>query len=183
LEVLDARGRGLQVTFSKDGDRFVHDIADVFPNGSAVLLAVDLGREFDPWPRSPALQQLSLDRLSDGRRIALLVGMAGTSHWSVSVEPQDAPLGFCFDVACRMQRTPQWLGSSYRAHQPIEVISATAVRLVAGGVWCCVVSEASDRTCLSTFEVAGHQLAIAPRSRPSDLPGTARWKYRILLEE
>jgi hypothetical protein len=182
LEVFDAAGRGLRVTFIKDGDRFVHEIAAVGPRGPVALLAVELGREFDPWPRSPALQQLTLDALPGGRQVALLVGMAGKSHWSVSVEPQE-PLGFCFDVACRMQRVPHWLGNSYVARQPIEVVSASAVGWMAGGVRGRLIGEALDGACRSRLEVADDRLAVVPQSQPPGLPGTVRWKYRVLLDK
>ncbi|MEQ8791856.1 MAG: hypothetical protein RIC55_36705 [Pirellulaceae bacterium] len=49
--------------------------------------------------------------------MALLVGMAGRSHWSLSVEPRhdESPdlAGFLFDAACRFGGTPQTLGSRY----------------------------------------------------------------------
>ena len=53
---------------------------------SRPLLESIEGTATDDWPPSPPLQSLSIETLPDGRRVALLVGMAGRSHWSASIE-------------------------------------------------------------------------------------------------
>ncbi len=40
--------------------------------------------------------------------------MAGKSHWSQTVTADAATASLSFDVACRVQRQPDWLGSTYR---------------------------------------------------------------------
>ncbi|MBL9123800.1 MAG: hypothetical protein JNG90_09220 [Planctomycetaceae bacterium] len=72
------------------------------------------GTPEEDWPPSPPLQELHLEARPDGKQLALLVGMAGTSHWSLSVEFDPAAGTAVFDVACRVKRAPGGLGSRYR---------------------------------------------------------------------
>ena len=72
------------------------------------------GTPVDDWPPSPALQSLSFHMLPDGRQAALLVGMAGSSHWSASIEPCADEPRLRFDIACRHSRRPERLGSQYQ---------------------------------------------------------------------
>src|SRR5436853_5119442 len=87
LETHNATGRGLRVAFTRVKDRFAHTVWLLEGDAATPLWASVEGSDADDWPASPALQQLSIETLPDGRRVALLVGMAGTSHWSLSVEP------------------------------------------------------------------------------------------------
>jgi len=68
----------------------------------------------DPrWPASPVLVELS--RLQTPRGPALLgVGSAGRSHFSASIDADPhLPDRLRFEVACRVQEPPAWLGSTY----------------------------------------------------------------------
>ena len=123
----------------------------------------------EPWPASPALQSLHVSTLPDGREAILLVGMAGTSHWSASIET-GTPGELIFDIACRMSKLPDEtsrLGSAYKICPP-------------------------DGDPLLHFEclpgVKDTEIQTTPNSRvirpvclPSRLPGTARWQYRITV--
>lgn len=73
------------------------------------------------WPDSPPIQQLSVESI-DGREVALGVGCAGTSHWSVSIEPTAD--GFRFDWACRAKETPVRLGTTYQNQDVAEIRAA-----------------------------------------------------------
>ena len=152
-----ANGCLLRVEFVHQGDRFGHVIFAVSATGEAERLLEsieDTGR--DNWPASPPLQSLSLEALPDGRPVALLVGMAGGSHWSASVEPLADRPALLFDVACRHTRLPQWLGSRYRQlpgqEKRVAIDGEVAVTREQG------------------------MLAIQPTSPPSGA-GTARWRY------
>ena len=101
-----------QVDFEWRSDRYHHKII-----WAAHQLESVKGDD-DSWPSSPPLQQLSIEHI-DGREVALGVGSAGTSQWSVSVEPIDT--GFQFDWACRTSEAPGFLGSSYREQAPIKL--------------------------------------------------------------
>ena len=70
----------------------------------------------DPrWPASPVLTEVSLVGAA-GRPAIVGLGLAGRSHFSVSVAAHpDRPDTLLFEVACRIQEPPGWLGSTYRA--------------------------------------------------------------------
>lgn len=182
LQVLDAAGCGLRVTWYRDEDRYGHVIAYVAGPAATACLAVEFGRGRDPWPASPPLQQCSLERSSRGRQTALLIGMAGKSHWSQSVETDSTAMSLTFDVACRLHRQPLWLGSSYRASYPLEAISSSRVRLiVAAGVELALTGDAPDSPFPVRMEVCGNRVAIAADLGKLQIPSTVRWRYRVAL--
>lgn len=180
LEILGRGGRGLRVTFTWDEDRFGHEIAYLEGPAATVCLKAELGVEQDPWPASPALQQLSLEGLQSDRPRALLVGMAGKSHWSQSVEADATAASLTFDVACRVQRQPRWLGSSYRTlHDAWR--SPTADGRIAMGSQIELNIEPAAGSPPSRIERVGDLLVIAPDLRTLRLPTTVRWKYRVTV--
>ncbi len=182
LQVLDRDGRGLRVVWYRDEDRFGHVIAYVAGTAATDCLTTELGRDRDPWPASPPLQQCSLEPSSRGRQMALLIGMAGKSHWSQSVETDSAAPSLTFDVACRLHHQPLWLGSSYRSDHPLVALSSSSVRLtVAAGVELMLTGEAPDSPCPVRMEVIGHQVAIAADLGGLPVPSTVRWRYRVAL--
>ena len=93
------------IEFVWTDDRFDHAI-----RLGPVKLQSLCGPPDECWPDSPPIQQLSIETL-EGRPVALGVGGAGTSHWSLSVEPVES--GFRFDWACRAKSTPERLGTTY----------------------------------------------------------------------
>src|SRR6187401_2284712 len=74
---------GLRVEFLWCGDRFAHVVSLADPDGEAIPLWRSEEGEAIP---CPPLQDLSIETLPDGRRVALLVGKAGRGHWSASIE-------------------------------------------------------------------------------------------------
>jgi hypothetical protein len=182
LQVLDRGGRGLRVVWYRDEDRYGHEIAFVAGPAATACLTVELGRGRDPWPASPPLQQCSLEPSSRGGQTALSIGMAGKSHWSQSVETDATAMSLTFDVACRLHRQPLWLGSSYRASQPLEVLSSSSVRLtVAAGVELTLTGEAPNSPFPVRMEVSGNQVAIVADFGRLQFPSTVRWRYRVAL--
>jgi hypothetical protein len=113
---LDAQ-RALRVTFVREADRYRHEVALVerTEDGSeqvTPLLASVEGTAADAWPSSPPLQSLSIEQRPEGN-VALLVGMAGRSHWSASIEALSAEGALRFDIACRTTDA-QRLASMYQ---------------------------------------------------------------------
>jgi hypothetical protein len=163
LDATDPRGRTLRIEFVRSDDRFGHFISVVDPAGHAraVLESVE-GTARDQWPASPPLQNLSVEQLAPDRRVALLVGMAGRSHWSASIEAVPGEAAFVFDVACRTSGNHAELGSLYRASEQ-------------DGGRCVVLAE---QEC-SVNAAGQRQIAIVPAGDRG--PGTIRWKYRIEL--
>jgi hypothetical protein len=182
LQVLGRDGRGLRVVWYREEDRYGQVIAYVAGPTATACLTAELGRDRDPWPASPPLQQCSLESSSRGRQLALAIGMAGKSHWSQSVETDSNAPSLTFDVACRVHRQPVWLGSSYRADQPLEALSASTVRLtVAAGIVLTLTGEAPDSSFPVRLEVRGNHVAIAADLGRLQLPSTVRWRYRVAL--
>lgn len=115
LRAVDAAGRGLRVVFTFEHDRWRHRIDQIVgEQGTTVWRSVE-GTAHDDWPASPALQDLSLETLPNGRQVIFLVGKAGSSHWSASIEAANEPPRLIFDVACRHGAAPGYLGSQYAA--------------------------------------------------------------------
>jgi hypothetical protein len=109
----------LQLVFHWQGDRYGHRL-ELAPDGARASVAwrpflesVE-GSPDDAWPASPPLQECHVEPRPDGRTVALLVGRAGKSHWSLSVLCDPASSGLLFEVACRLAGEPPWLGSRYR---------------------------------------------------------------------
>ncbi len=163
LDATDARGRTLRIEFVRRNDRYGHAVSEVAPDGRAraVLESVE-GTARDEWPASPPLQNLSIEELAPGRRAALLVGMAGRSHWSASIEAVPGEAAFVFDIACRTSGGQVELGSLYQVVEP-------------DGSRCDVKAEEECQV------HAGNrgQIGIVPSE--SCGPDTIRWKYRIEL--
>lgn len=126
----------------------------------------------DPWPLSPPLQELHVERNADGRQVALLVGRAGRSHWSLSVEPFENRL--VFDAACRLSGEAEWLGSSYRAAGGMTGVDGIVA--LAGGTLRMVSAEADGATLVIDADVLRIEAARAALG-----PRTARWRYTIEL--
>ena len=114
----------------KQGDRFQQHLSMRTKEGQAVrLFGTVEGDAETRWPPSPPVQDLSLEKAGPSHFFLAGVGMAGDSHWSISVsraeleptsglleEPIDLPgaaVGLDFDVACRVKQSPVWLGSTY----------------------------------------------------------------------
>ena len=114
-------------------------------------------------------------------RVALLVGMAGRSHWSLSAEVVPAEQRITLDVACRC-RAAGALGSTYQIIRPLATSDESSChwQFAAG---------ASDGTCelrLSGASPAARLEATpaAIRILPVDLPAaemqTVLWRYEFV---
>jgi hypothetical protein len=138
------------------------------------------GDDRELWPASPPLQQHSLQSGPDGRRVVLLLGMAGNSHWSLSIEEDPAAGALVFDVACRVQRAPAWLGSGYAPRLPIDFVGGAGV-IRGAGVATLFIEPLAAETALRPGP-AGAGFSLVPLTSPGRLPTTIRWKYRVRLD-
>jgi hypothetical protein len=186
LQILGPDGRGLRVTWVQDEDRYAHEIAVVAGSAAMVCLSAELGRDRDPWPASPPLQQGSLEASPRGRPMALFLGMAGNSHWSQSIETDDSTeAALTFDVACRVHHQPSWLGSTYRANCGVSACSPASVRLaVAEGLEVTLTALTRPLAASPSFcpiAVDGSRVALVADLANVRLPTTVRWRYRIAL--
>jgi hypothetical protein len=64
-----------------------------------------------PWPSSPPLQSMTIERRDGDAMVALAVGMAGRSHWSASL--QLCPEMLQVELAVRVNQMPESLSSRY----------------------------------------------------------------------
>jgi hypothetical protein len=155
----------LRVVFQWCGDRYSHTVERLVEGiWTPCLMSVE-GTAEDDWPPSPPLQTLHIEQREIVGSVALLVGRAGTSHWSASVEPfPEGGGGFSFDVACRIQENPAWLGSRYR------LLTASAA---------CGVAISPDPSLARLETEPGGDRAVRPIEAASSLPGTVRWRYQL----
>lgn len=160
----------LSIEFRRTADRYSHQIFAGQGGQRRLLLESVEGGGDDPWPPSPPLQELHIERQADGRQVALLVGRAGRSHWSLSVEAFENRL--VLDAACRLSAQAEWLGSSYRPANSAEIIDDVAT--FAGGL-VRILPAAGDAAIIAEDGVvrihAARQAEAGPR--------TVRWRYAI----
>jgi hypothetical protein len=176
IDALDTSGTGLRAVFARAGDRFGHTIGWWTGKRFEPLLESIEGDAAQAWPPSPALQQLHLEARGEKRRVALLVGMAGRSHWSLSVEAAEAPMALLFDAACRISGGAHSLGSRYRALRGTWHMEAPNTALLATShAEPAIVVEAMSG--VLTADDSCRELSILPAMGEAER--TVRWKYWV----
>ena len=143
------------------------DSAPALAPALAPAIASQEGSAGEDWPISPVFQELSVEDRGD-HQVALLVGMAGKSHWSCSVSPivSDTETGWEFDVACLAKLPPQWLGSTYANLAKESVRNDLCIQ--------------PDESCQINDDQS-EQIVLSCKQKNLDLPQTFCWKYRISL--
>lgn len=177
-------GDRLIVTMSRTGDRLAHRVLLAAQGRSASPLVESWeDQQSLAWPASPPYQQMDQCVLADGREGLVGVGMAGTSHWSVAIESHDDSLWW--DVACRVQREPEFLGSVYRVRDSECWEARESEPAVARGRVLNDGRQIVFRWDPATTEVHWPQDAlefeVRPRQWPESFPATVRWKYGFTL--
>jgi hypothetical protein len=110
------------VAFTWVDDRWSHRVT--LRDGSTWQSIEGPRADGDPrWPTSPVIVELS--RLQTPRGEAVLgVGLAGRSHFSACIGPDPRhPDRFLFEIACRSNEPPAWLGSTYRGPAGLTTIA------------------------------------------------------------
>jgi hypothetical protein len=199
LRATDSLG-SLRVRFFQTGDRYSHAIDLIDRGESRTLLESVEGTETEIWPPSPTMQHLNVSRImsdAEPRHVAMLVGGAGSSHWSMCVAVSDSEnrpieprygasgMELLFEVACRTQKPPVWLGNTYRI---LAVPAAASEKLN------CACIPAAPPRCLIQTHAIKLQMDTASGPLPFlrcraadadvkefDLPMTVRWRYRMRL--
>jgi hypothetical protein len=174
---------GLRLTFERTGDRYRHAIGLTF--GEETILESVEGAPEEFWPPSPPLQELQLQSCGP-RQVALGVGMAGSSHWSLSalLVASDEPGVVAraeFDLACRTLSAEMELRTTY-AMNPSLHAAASGECMVIGlggqGRRLIILPE----TC-SCSVGSPERILFAPRDISSSRPVTVRWRYALALCE
>jgi hypothetical protein len=182
LETIGPDGWGLRVEFLWHVDRFRHVISAIEPTGVSIPLLESLeGSLADNWPPSPPLQSLHLETQPGGRRVALLVGMAGKSHWSASIGLAASGTGLVFDLACRASGSPGQIGTSYRIASAARLADADAevMRLQFGDYVATVAGSADRATPTGLRLMDGAEFTIQPQGCGTAVQPTRRWLYSI----
>ncbi len=165
----------LSVEFQLEADRFHHRICLGDPaDGQRTLTSIE-GTDQDRWPPSPVFQEIDACTLGDGHEGLLGVGAAGISHWSLALQGNRH---LSFEVACRVSDHPEFLGSSYRFSEAVEIVDSTVGSVV-------LRSAAADwrLELLTEGEIQtsheNRQICMGPRLAVESTPATVRWTYRI----
>jgi len=124
--------------------------------------------------------------------VALLVGMAGRSHWSLSVEPIAGRAAFLFDAACRLHARPTWLGHVWRAAadggvgNPAPSTETTAGSMswrIGAGVLRVAGEPSTDGAGLAGCEWQDAECRIGAVIPAGRYPVTARWRFIVEYTE
>jgi hypothetical protein len=169
-------GRMLCLRIVSAGERCAHVISLRTGGSSWPLLESVEGTPDDAWPPSPALQSPHVESLPDGRHVALLVGMAGRSHWSLAAELETLASGerLSMDVACRVSAPPKRLGSRYRLGPNVQWDAASSALQTAAGT---VFLRADGDS--SRLDSTANEIEIGPASLGASQPATVRWKFLL----
>lgn len=181
LVAADSQGRILRAQFVWHHDRFAHTVSVAAAGRSIPLLASREGQPDQAWPASPPLQSLSIEPGAAGP-VALLVGMAGAAHWSLSVATEAGSGALVFDAACRAKSMPLSLGSRYRTMVEPHGANGTVLFPVLDSHL--QVSLLPSDAPPAHVQLTGDGFGIVVDSGDADaLPRTFRWKYRMALAD
>lgn len=163
-------------------DRYAHSIA----TSGASLVSVE-GTASDNWPASGPVQSARREMISCDDAAILTVGMAGQSHWSMSIEEKAAG-ELVFDVACRTTAQEPLLMSRYRPLAgTLSIVSPTEALLVdaAGKSLLRIVATTAGIAPPPLLVIVDGDLVItAAISLPENPRGrTLRWKYSMFPGE
>ena len=193
MELRNPAGFGLRVDFEFRQDRWMHRIHCLGVGRThRLLLASVEGTSSDRWPPSPPLQELVIERRSDPsaegnapqaaltRRVALLLGRAGSGHWSASLELFNDPVRLVVDVACRSAERPEFIGSSFLSSNAPFRRADVRDQLE---LW-------RDTATIVALTLSAGKLHLSPANplevricpEPLDPPATWRWCYSIAIK-
>jgi hypothetical protein len=161
------------VRFVRAGDRYGHVVETSDGDVLQPVLQSLEGKSDEAWPPSPPLQDLHVESRAGGEQVALLVGGAGRSHWSLSVTLDPTAGAVLFDAACRTSEAPRWLGSSYRLLEPAAEASLTNCGLGLG----VEILDGLDQPALNRQQAT---IALPARLTVEAGSHTIRWRYRIV---
>ena len=169
----------LRIAYRKQNDRYGHRIILSAPQEDITLLESVESEPDVNWPESPPLQDFEIEPRGGSQKVALMLGMAGTSHWSASVEVERQFIRF--DIACRIREAAESLGSTYAA-QDAKITLGDGAALIETPASLPSVELLVDPDGSTRFELRDeNQLWIGPEGETDELPATVRWKYSLRL--
>lgn len=186
----------LEVVVNRIADRYEHEIC-LHVNGNRLrLLKSCEGDDQDGSPPSPPIQDISVEKRAQSQ-VALGVGMAGTSHWSISMEAGNDSGSIEFDVACTPRSQPPAYRSTYLVqpavteirsdNQGLQLIVDTSALESEIDTAQVVVNGVADDRFSGRMEVVaeqGGQTIVISSDRKGDENQTSasgRWVYRFSI--
>lgn len=174
----------LRVRFWFWKDRYAHQVWLAAGDEWIAVLASVEGSPSEDWPASPPLQSLHFEHLGMANQSALLVGMAGKSHWSASIELDPAGNYARFDIACRVRGAVRpMLGSTYRAMPSVSVLKTRdgkiEFRATPQGKVSLELSLPEEPPRASCELVEGVARVVVHDPVDSDSSHTVRWRYAL----
>lgn len=188
LSAIEANGKGVQVRFFRQEDRYRHAVDAVVRGRIIPLLESVEGDSSHTWPPSPPFRDLQCH--SGAGSTVFFTGAAGTSHWSASIQVTSDSLSFepcthlLFEVACRFRLSPQWIGSSYRVLGDYAgSLTAFSFACVNNGPAVAVHGTPTECRIAEGRDSDGNRLLTVqpPTEYDVELPTTVRWSYRMFL--
>lgn len=188
LELQLAAATFLRVDFDRAHDRWKHRVSLVLPEGSGIVSPLLLlesieGNSQEDWPASPPLQFVSIETRPKKPPVALLMGMAGSSHWSASIEQYPAERSLRFDIACRAKSQPVNLGSRYRLAPRVQLQAAedesAPIRFTAAGIDFEFLGETNQDSPLPLLRAENQELRVHFGEPAGSESQTYRWVYRL----
>ncbi len=165
---------GWRLEFHLHGGWLGHVVHRHTASGPVELIRSLEGFETHAWPLSPPFQELHVQQPAPGVLAALLVGRAGRSHWSASIELVETADLVRFDVACRIHERPAWLGSCYVLNQAWRLVDGAL--LLAGEA--SLVADLMDVDKAQGTTTPARLWIPAPQI-PQPYPQTVRWQYSL----
>ena len=167
---VDTPGPSLHVMFDRAGDKFAHRVARCGASGECEMLLFSVeGSDDQIWPASPVIQEVHLEDRADGSRVALCVGKAGKSHWSLAVQLAANGREAIFDVACRVREVPGELRSTYQVVEPHTAEQACIECLQA------TIMQSTD------VQSTGKTHVLSPERVEQNTPQTVAWQYAVKI--
>jgi hypothetical protein len=178
IEAIDSQRQGLRVQFTKELDRLAHTISVVCGEQVVPLLRSCEGTDQQEFPPSPPAQQIAIQEI-DKRQVALLVGMAGRSHWSASVESYPTDRRLNFDVACRVNPSERVsLSSTYQVLSPATAeLRSGELHFDVAGAQCVLRPISIGSVELPEISLQSNSFEIRPAQRQDGT--TTRWGYEL----
>jgi hypothetical protein len=169
----------LLLVLEKRSDRWAHRLFWQKESERILICESQEGTSHDAWPPSPPLQEIHFETHGNSR-VAMGVGMSGSSHWSICISADTRIAELRFEVACRTKNLAQFLGSSYRFSSPETMPHGLVCTSTLGNV---AVNEQS----VSDAVFSADFLASSPPAMVRFLPpsigaapaGTICWNYSI----
>ncbi len=166
------------VAWYRCGDRYGHRIL-LRAGGDWVEGAATLeDKEPSLWPSSPPIQQVGSQDVPATTResspalpapVWFGLGMAGRSHWSVSIQPDET--GVRFDWACRVGGTPAWLGITYVLPSEVRITGISSGLLLESTQHRWTLQVDADTTLL--HRPSENTLQVVPKT----VEATTCWRY------